>query len=188
MGLHRVRATWKGWLGAPGVSTFYFPSTAAPPIDAVRTFFESIKGILPTGITVQVENTGATIDEATGHLTGTWTAAAQAVVTATGTGSYLTTTGVMIRWQTQAIHGRRMLAGKTFLVPVTAQTLAADGRVAAIPAQTVRTAATTLVGGGQMAVWGRPSAPGKGTLVGSQAPATAAVVTDLPVVLRSRRQ
>lgn len=188
MPLHRVRTTWTGWPGGPGVTTFYFPSTSAPPIDAVNTFWTAIKAYFPAVVKWQVENTGSTINEADGSLVGTWSGPQQTAVFGTGTGTYLTTTGPMITWGTQTVHGRKMLKGRTFLSPFIIAGITPSGRIDSAPYGTIKTAAQNLVAGGRMSVWGRPSQPGKGTLVGQAASIVSADCTDFPAVLRSRRQ
>jgi hypothetical protein len=154
----------------------------------VTAFWTAIKAYFPVAIKWQVENSGSTINEADGSLTGVWTSTAQPAVFGTSATNYVTTTGPMIKWGTQAIHGRRMLAGRTFLTPFIQGAISGTGRIDSAAYGTIQTAAQNLVAGGRMSLWGRPSKPGQGSLVGTAAAITSAKCDDFPAVLRSRRQ
>src|SRR4051795_3578061 len=97
----RMRVAWTGWAGGPGVTTFYAAAAPTPAqLTALRTFIDAIKAQIPTGISLQVENTGQIVDAATGQAVDTWSGAAQTVVNGTGTGSMSSTSGVYFRWNT----------------------------------------------------------------------------------------
>lgn len=202
MSLDRVNVAWQNWPGAPGVSTFFFGSTSQAKQDALRTFFDAIKALIPSGLTIQVPSTGDIIDEATGNITGTWSVATpEAVVTGTGAGAYAGNAGLVVHWLTSTIIGTRRLRGRTFIVPTIATTFETNGSPTATAMSTLSTAATALVTATTpgLSVWSRPVAAhtkydpktGVGTPVAARAGGVGTVsavrVPDLAISLRSRR-
>src|SRR5665811_2634543 len=109
----------QGWTGAPGVSTFYFVDTATA-VDSVRAFFQAMSGDIPSGIDIQVESSGDTLESTTGALTGTWIADPVEVVHCGGGGTYAAPAGAVVDWLTSTIAAGRRLRGRTFIVPLTA--------------------------------------------------------------------
>lgn len=197
--LARIRVTWQNFAGAPGVSTFYSTNTTTPNLGALTTFFGALTSYLPNGLTVQVQNTGDIIDDATGTLTGSWGAATQAVKTGTATGGYTGSTGMIVHWRTAGIHNGRRLRGTTFIVPLSASWLTGNGVVPPTVVSAVKTQADALVTAAstELSVWGRPrkaraagpggkppavdAAPGSSSLI------VGADVPQLAAVLRTRR-
>lgn len=185
--LARVRVAWQNWPGAPGVSTFYLnnPPTQAQ-IDAIRSFFNTLVAMLPSGMTIQVPNVGDVIDDATGHISGAWSVATQpATVTATGTGAYAGSAGMVVHWLTSSILNGRRPRGRTFLVPVVSTQFSTDGSPSSAALTTLAGAATGLLTsvGANMKVWHRPT----NFAGGSSYTVTSSSVPDLSISLRSRR-
>lgn len=195
----RVRVTWSGPKGTPGVTTFFGDGGTVPNIAALQTFFTAIRTFIPTGYTLQVENQGDFVDDGTGELTGTWSAAAQSAIATSGTGGYAAPVGMQVTWLTEGIHNGRRLRGRTFLVPFTA--LGTDGQYLAGAVTALSDAANALrnAAGPKFGVWGRPTFPPTDPAApagtprpapvtqGLWSPWTAHRVTNKPVVLRSRR-
>lgn len=185
MALNRVRTTLTGLGGLPGVSTFYFDSTTTD-MTGVRTFWDSIKGLIPTGVSIAVPNSGDQFTEGTGTITGSWSGPAQATVASTGgAGAYLATAGAMIRWTVAGVVDGRRPIGKTFIVPVSTSVFSSSGTIAAGTVTTVNAAITALLStyGGAMKLWHRPNAKG----AGSQLTILSGQCINKQVVLRSRR-
>ena len=83
----KQQAIWTGFTGAPGYTTWYFDGTTTTNVVQMRTFFDNIKGLLPSTVSVQVQNSGLTINDATGAAVGTWSQASAAIVTGTAVGT-----------------------------------------------------------------------------------------------------
>lgn len=195
--LARVRVAWQNWPGAPGVSTFWGDSVINQSnIDALRTFFNSLVGLLPTGLTIQVPASGDLIDAQTGLISGTWSVGTTPLlVTGAGAGAYAGNAGGIVHWLTNATvtstspkTGKttvRRLRGRTFLVPLIATAYEANGSLAATTLNTIQNAANTFLGAapGAYNVWHRPK-PGQGE---NFSEITSARVPDLAISLRSRR-
>lgn len=187
MPLNRVRVALSGVSGLPGVATHYV-GTSVTDQTAIRTFWDSVKGMFPNGVSIQVANTGDTINEDSGIITGSWAGVAQAVITATGgAGTWNSATGPMVRWNTpQVVNGRRPI-GKTFLVPSPTAIIGSNGQINSTNVTTIQNAATALVValGGELKIFHRPTGtPAHG---GVSCTVTAASVSSKAMVLRSRR-
>ena len=107
MPLNRVRVALTGVSGLPGVATFHFGSSVTD-MTALRTFWDAIKIVFPNTMSIGVPNSGDTIVEDSGQISGAWSGPAQAAVQGTGgVGAYLSTAGAMVRWTTpQVVNGR----------------------------------------------------------------------------------
>lgn len=184
--MQRCRVHWTGFPGAPGVNTLFFDDAPADPAPALHTFFDSIKTLLPTSVTVSIDSTGDLITEATGALAGTWSGTAGASVTGTVSALYAGPTGAVVDLVTSTIVGKRRLQGRMFLVPLTTDCYQADGTIATSALGTLQAAAAALLAstaGTHLVVWHRP----RGGAGGSKAAVTSVRVPDLACVLRSRR-
>jgi len=187
MTLARVRCTWQSWPGAPGVSTFYLdPSPSQATVDSLRTFFNAMIGLLPTGLTINVPGSGDEISESTGAISGTWSVGTVPTsVVGTAAGAYAGNAGAVIHWLTDGVAGNRRVRGRTFLVPLISGAYDATGSLATTTITTLTNAATALIGAnpGLINVWTRPR-PGRS---GLQNAINQVRVPDLAVSLRSRR-
>lgn len=190
----RLSVAWQNWPGAPGVTQLYFDPTTSmqPQVDAVRAFFFSIQGLLPTGLTINVPASGDLLEATTGQISGTWsTATTPLTVTGAGTGNYAGNAGAVVHWLTTTVVDGRRLRGRTFIVPLVAIAYDTAGSLAATANTTLTNAAATLVtsSAGSMQVWHRPAkaTPTKAAHAGSTAVVTSSRVPDLAVSLRSRR-
>lgn len=185
MPLNRVRVALTGVSGLPGVATFHFGSSVTD-MTALRTFWDAVKAVFPNTMVIGVPNSGDTINEDNGQITGAWSGPAQTNVQGTGgVGSYLSTAGAMVRWTTpQVVNGRRPI-GKTFLVPAMTGIFSSSGTIASATLTTIQNAATALVVAyaGELKTYHRPVAGHGG--VGCTVTAGTAIAKQ--VVLRSRR-
>jgi hypothetical protein len=185
MTIDRFRVHWTGFPGAPGVNTLFFADPTDPGT-AFSTFFNSIKALLPTSVTVSFDAAGDKLDEVSGAITGGWTGASGTAITGSVSALYPGPAGAVVILRTNTVINRRRLMGKMFLVPLCNDAYQADGTIATSALGTLQTAADTLLASGVGAnwkVWHRPV----GGTGGSIAAVSAATVTDKVVVLRSRR-
>lgn len=189
--LYRHEALWQGLPGLTGFSTFYSLTAANPA--AIRTFFGAVQALIPTPCTIQVSGSGDTIDEATGTLTGTWTAATPTLVSCTGT-TYAAPCGGLVTWTTSTVRRGRILKGRTFLVPMWSGAYTTAGNIASGNVSTIQAAATALVSAfsGTLVVWGRPildysTKPPTTVAPGVSGVVTGAVAQSKVVTLRTRR-
>lgn len=195
--LNQVRVSWTGFLGAPGVSTFYYPTASPPPIAALRTFFNALGGMLPSKVTTQVAASGQTIDSTDGSLVGTWSAgSAPAPATGGGSTNIMSASGFQVIWGTNEVADGHAVRGRTLFVPAMAAIYDGDGLMI-VGNQTTAAAAATACAGAtpQMAIWHRPKkgpkpsggGPAPITRPGAYALVTTATVPRKAVVLTSRR-
>lgn len=185
--LARVRVAWQGWPGSPGVSTFYLANSPTQlHIDAIRAFFNSLAGSLPTGLTITVPASGDIIDDASGLIVNSWAVVTPpTVVTGTGAGNYAGNAGAVCHWLTSTVLNRRRIRGRTFLVPLVSTAYDTAGSLSSTLITSISAAAATLTSalGTNFRVWHRPAngaAGTNGTVTGFRVP-------DLAVSLRSRR-
>jgi len=152
----------------------------------MQTFWIAVKDRIPAGVSLQVQNSGDVIDEASGELTGGWTGGTPPDPTVgTGSGGYAANAGFLVQWGTGAVVGGHRVKGRTFIVPAIQGAYDGDGTVDAATISIIGVAATTLVTalGGSMRVWHRPVG-GSG---GQALAVTSALVPDRAVQLKSRR-
>jgi len=180
----KVVVVWTGFQGAPGYSVHY--KVAAGIVTSnLRTFYDAVKAYLPAGTSVQVPNQGDVINDANGEITGSWSSAANAVVTGPNSGPYAAGSGAVVRWTTGGIVLGRRVRGRTFLVPLLGSAFQGNGTIDTVPLATIIAAAAALVTAeaGNLLVWHRPIA-GAG---GDSFPVTNSDCPDRSALLRSRR-
>lgn len=192
-----MRVAWTGFNGAPGVSTFY-GLTAGTSLEALHTFFDSIKGVLPEAVHLQIAGEGEFIEDSTGEVTDLWVDDEPAAIVGGGYGSYAGPVGCAVRWTTDTVVDGARLKGHTFLVPLYGNSYDGSGTLSESVLTTVGTAAAALVAanaGGDLVVWHRPrvaraadgSRPAVAARAGSHGLITGSSVPDKAAVLRSRR-
>jgi hypothetical protein len=184
MAIRKIPVAWQTGAGGSGVSVFYSAFGVDPTVE-LGTFFNSIKASFPTSVTWDIPQSGDTIDEATGQITGAWTAGTPNSIAGTGAVAYAAGTGIFVRWQTAGIVNGRRVRGRTFLCPTIVNVYEANGTIVAATLTTTITAANLLVGAGKLVIWHRPSAHGMAdgsmhTIIGSSVP-------DKVTSLRTRR-
>lgn len=201
--LCRVNVAWQNWPGAPGLSQFYFLNSGMQTsVDALRTFYNALSTMLPTGLTIQVPGTGDIINDADGKIVNSWTVTTPpTVVTASGTGTYAGNAGAVVHWLTSGVINGRRIRGRTFLVPLISTQFESNGSLSATALSSIGTAASALRTsvGANFRVWRRPvlahtkydPKTGQPTQVAAVAGSNSDVVNhripDLAISLRSRR-
>lgn len=190
----RVTTLWGGFVGAPGFTSMHFgpgggslTEAADAATAAVRTFWDTIKGNLPSTVTLNVQQEVPFFDIATGHLTSVANSTSPPLVVAgTNSNPVAAPAGAQVLWLTGALRGTRRLRGRTFIVPLSSQAMETNGSLLATFITSLSGAAATLraTAATPMQVWGRPS-PALGA--GFAAPVAGHAVRDKVCVLRSRR-
>jgi len=190
--LHRVRVAWTGGPGGPGVSTFYFGTMSTSYLNALKTFYDTVKAMFPTSISIQVPGAGDTISDVDGKINGVWGNTAPAAVVGTSASGFPGPCGALVRWNSAGIVNGHHVVGKTYLVPLT-QVYDTNGTLIGTNITTIQTAANTFLAamGSDLKVFARPFTPKPGDDAdprdGSSYTVTSCVVPDKTVVLRSRR-
>lgn len=185
--LNRMRCTWTGWSGAPGVTTFYSTggTSSAGFTAAIVGFWQGLQSFLSDQVTITIPNSGDTIDDATGNLVGQWSEGTGATVHGQHVGNISVAQGVLLRWNTGAIHRGRLLRGRTFIVPSSVDAFTVSGVVNQTTIDGYQQAVNALAAGTPgIHIWGRPL---KGQADGMSAKASSGTVSAKPCVLRSRR-
>ena len=183
--MERVVVEWTGATALPGISVFYgAPGTPTLASD-VYTFFDSVKSIIPSSISITVPASGDLIEDSDGSIAGSWSSTGVGTVVCTGGGSYAAGVGARVSWRTNGVRNRRRVRGSTFICPLITNVYEANGTITSAALTTLGNAATALAAGGNLLVWSRPTPPG-----GSDGDSNAvlnAVVPDRVTSLRSRR-
>lgn len=198
--MNRVRVTWTGFIGGPGLSTFYFGSSTTD-MGALKAFMIAMMANVPNAVTGTVPSAGDQINDTDGKIIGNWTGTnGGAFGGAGGATSYSGPSGFCVDWLTSLIVAGRRVQGRTFFVPGSQSLYQTDGTIIDAVRTSLTTAATTFITAyaGEFKVFARPF-PGKPAEVGPPAKpavparvgAAAQVITaripDKAVVLRSRR-
>lgn len=198
----RVRTVWSGFTGAPGYTNFYFRTfTGSEQPGAIPTqaevdaaydktwdFWDTFNAVFPDEVALTVDTVVDIVEDTNGELVSSLTAPPQAIIQGAATGVYSAATGGVIGWTTAEVRNGRRIRGRTFLVPLGGTSFNNTGRLDASIVPVFQGAATVLAATGgpvQFGVWARPSGPN--AVDGQWAPTTGARVTNLPAVLRSRR-
>lgn len=202
MALHRVNVAWQNWPGAPGLTTLFVTDATQAKIDAIRTFFNAIAGMIPSGLTIQVPSSGDEIDLGTGEIVNAWSVGTTpTVVTGSGAGAYAGNAGMVVHWLTSIVVGGRRIRGRTFIVPVISTQFETNGSPTSAAISTLYTAANnmSIALGNSLVVFSRPVKahtkynPKTGTPTavaahgGTSASVSSVRVPDLAISLRSRR-
>ena len=195
MAFTQFRWDWNGWGGGPGVTLFRVAqNTDSTQTDsaaaAQKAFWEAIKGYLPTTVTLTCAPTVSVINDGDGSLVEQRSiATVPAVTTGTSPAVYTAVAGACLVWKTNTSTGRRLLQGRTFLVPLTSGAFDASGKVAVTVRNGILNAAATYITRvgtgvpGRPVVWHRPK-PG---VSGYSADVTNAQLNILGAELTRRR-
>lgn len=186
--IKRVRVGWSGaGVVGPGVSTFYYVSTATGFPADLMTFFTAVRALVPDSVQWNIPNSGDTISVETGRPTGTWSDSGGGNLVATGNSAFVMGTGVRIKWPTgQIINGRRVV-GATFIVPLSSNQFEGSGAILGTALTTLQAAASALATAGiaKRVIWHRPTSVAAAN--GNVGAVTVAQVPDAVSWLRSRR-
>jgi len=183
--INRVRIAWSGFIGSPGVSTFYCLDPL-PFRAALWTFMQAFAGSLPSDVTLTMEPEGDVLDPLTGDVVNSYTDPNVYTCPGTGgTGAYAAPVGVVAHWLTGTIINGHRLRGRTYIVPTKGSLFDFTGTVNPTDLAAIRSWCVTLVtsAAANFIVWSRPTA----VHAGGYAVVTGSSVPDLAAVLTSRR-
>lgn len=196
MAMQRVRVLWQNWPGSPGYTNFY-TSISLASVAPFVTFFDAIKALIPSPITITVPSSGDIVNEATGQILSVWTTTGGGVVNCTGPTVYSGPSGAVAEWSTSGIVAGRRVLGKTYLVPLANTVYDAQGNIATASLSVLQAAAGALQSalGNNLLVWSRPFEPDPDRVppdtrparAGTSWPVISARVPDLAAVMKSRR-
>ena len=194
--IDRVRVALTGFPGGPGVATMYGLSGPAL-FPFVVALWGHLAVVMPPDVSIRVEPSGDTINDADGTLTGGWSIAPVTGVVGAAAGAYAAPAGACITWLTSDILDHHRVKGRTFVVPLGLANYEADGTLTSGTATGLATAGAEFVTGtaGNAVVWHRPrkaraatlTLPARVARVGGHAIITGSRVADKVAVLRSRR-
>ena len=198
----QVTWKWGGTTGGTGYTNLYYQGTSLDATEALaaatksRLLFDGVKSLLATRITLNLQTDVRLINDVTGDLINIFTVSGITQVTGTaGVSYYAGASGACVDWLTSVLHGKHLMVGRTFIVPLYATGYDTDGSIAGTALTTLATAAENMrtATGPTFGVWGRPrkaktvdgvTIP---ALTGLFAPALSSRIPDKAVVLRSRR-
>lgn len=193
----KVQIVMTGFTGAPGLITLYWNGAAAgsftsadatSAVAACYALLMAVRTGFPGACVMQVGSAVETVEASTGQLIGVVQGTPVGTVSGTGTGNTLSAEGPLLQWLTNDVSGRRLVRGRTFIVPSSTSALASGGTI--LPAFTTLAlagmAAYIATAGPSPVVWHRPvpfATGGNGTAH----EITAYGVAPNVAVLRSRR-
>lgn len=193
----RIQVILTGFSGAPGLINLYWNGAtsgaftagdATTAVAAARALLDAIKAGFSASCTMQVQANVETMDAQTGQLVGVVAAAPVAAVLGTGSGTTLVAEGPLLQWLTGDVVGRRLVRGRTFVVPSASSALVTGGQVLGSFVAAALAAMATYIAtvGPSPVIWHRP-VPFSTGANGSAHEIIAAGVPLTVAVLRSRR-
>lgn len=195
----QIVTTHAGLAGLPGYTSFFFfgdpinTATVNSALTNTYNFWNSVKPLLPTGWNASFGTDVNILDPASGDLIRVMGGTSPGSLTAAVSAPYASGIGCCVTWATAAVHGRKRLRGRTFIVPLQSAQYDSNGNIVDSSLTTIRAAAATLQGVANFGVWGRPrdadpdATPPVTALTGAWSAATAYSVRDKVAILRSRR-
>lgn len=196
-----VRTEWDGTSGGPGLTQLAFlgngeftAANAQAAVNAVRKFWDSLKGYLPDELKLNVMPTVDIYNETDAQLTGSVVApVVPTQVAGTSASSYAGGAGMKVNWNTGVIRNGRRVKGATFIVPAASTVYTSNGTISAITVTGINTACNTLMadvtaGGTALLVWSRPLVVGGViTRTGATAGVISGTTNPKSAILRGRR-
>lgn len=193
MAVYRVKCRWSGFSGAPGYTILHFDAPTEPTVagaqavyDNAYAFIGGISSLLPSVVSITLENNVEVIDQTTNELTNVLSVVAKSAHVGTTTGGFSSATGACIIWETGEVRNGRRVRGRSFIVPMAGTHYDVDGTLKTTALTDLQDAAAVLTGGGfSFGVLARPTAVGAAD--GSFHTASSGRISDKTAVLRSRR-
>lgn len=183
--LERVVVEWTGATALPGISVFYGNPSVPTLANEVYDFFDAIKDLIPSAISLNIPSSGDIIDDTDGALAGTWSTTGVGTLAMTGFGAYAAGVGARVIWRTNGVRNRRRVRGSTFVCPLITNVYESNGTITSAALTQLETAAGVLASAGTLAVWSRPTSVGAAD--GASNTVLSAQVPDRVTSLRSRR-
>ena len=194
--IERVRVALTGFIGAPGVCTFYgLNATALYP--EIVNLWGGLALKMPSRVSIKVENSGDALEDTTGAVVGSWSIASATGVAGADNGPYAAPIGACLTWLTETILDRHRIKGRTFVVPLGDSQYAQDGTLqdATVVDLSALCATYVTAGTANALIWHRPvtaraatpTRPARVARAGGHGIITGSRVKDQVAVLRSRR-
>lgn len=197
--MQRTQVIWRGFIGAPGYSTFYTrvsdPSQHDTRLAAetLRDAFTALAPRFPSDIRFTFPQETELIEDTTGEMVDLMTMEPLvAGVQGMAGGPYSAASGAAIEWRTLGVRRGRRVRGRTFFVPLANTTYEDDGTLTSALIGGLEDFAEEISDplGPQFLVWSRPVRDEEtGAILdeGSSHRITSGSVRDRVAVLRSRR-
>lgn len=159
MQLNRVVVSWAGTpIVGLAVNVLHYAGDTGPSNPAaIKTAYQTLAGILSTGVTITVPDSGEVLEDTTGILESVWTGTGGGNVVGTAGGVVAAGVGACITWKTGGIIDGRRLRGRTFIVPLSSTAYEANGTLTAAAITALNNFGTSLMASGPLAVWHRPT-------------------------------
>lgn len=193
--LHRVRISWTGYPGSPGLSTFFFRAAAPPTLADAQTVADRCRAallvlapLIPNTVTMTVQSVVDTINDERGTLDSSFGVTPPAPVAGSNVAALgATFVAAGLELNTGTIVAGRRLRGRSFISPLPVAFAGLQAPNSSV-LTTVQAYGVALVGASPplalpLTVWSRPTA----TRLGSSAQCTSTSVAPGWFVLRSRR-
>lgn len=199
-----IKTAWAGTSGGPGLTqlairepsgVFATEASTQACVNAVRTFWDSIKGNLPNEILLTVQPTVDWYSEVDGVLQGSITVpTVPTSIGGTDVNQFSMASGMKCNLHTGVIrHGRRV-RGSFYVVPAALGTFTTSGTIASGVRTSVNTAMATMrtsinASGLEWCVWSREreATATKPYRAGATAAVTIAETNEKAAILRGRR-
>jgi hypothetical protein len=200
----RTRVAYEGWVGGPGLTTFYhLPATAESDfsqaqVDAalarVRTFCNAMQAYYANGVQPTINPQVDILAANDGSLTGAYVGAVGGVISSSAAGvPYAPAVAILTKWKTAGIVHGHAVKGRTFISPLAAG-MVSSGVVIGAAISGIPSLAAPLITGAaaepRLCIWSRPVKVGTPTVPvrdGSAWLVTGCSVPSKLAVLRSRR-
>lgn len=160
MRLNRLVLAWNGpQVVGGGVTVLHFEGAegAVPDLAAIKAAVTAYAPNIPTGVSINVPNSGDVIEDTTGDLVDVWTGTGGGTVAGTATTPAPAGVGLCINWLTGGIVNGRRLRGRTFLVPIAGNSYDPDGTLTSGALGQAVIFADAILASGGLAVWHRPT-------------------------------
>jgi len=202
--MYRIRVATSGWVGGPGLNTFYYQDAADPTVhnstgaqacvDNVHAALQVLAPLRPTSHSTLVSPEVDVLDPSNGELQASYVATGPAAIGGAGGGSYnAIAIGLLCRLVTAGIVAGHRVKGRAFFSPITPDP-EANGTPLASAITIVQNTGDALrfTAGNveELVVWSRPVTVATETVdvrSGSAHVVDSVVCPDKYVVLRSRR-
>lgn len=199
--VYRFKVLLSGWIGGPGQNTWHMcqagelggadESDLEGMATDIAAVYNAIQGYIVGGIAIDLSPVVEGFDIATGQLLSVSGITPPSVPDGGGTQKALSrATQATMRLKTDAIRGNRVLQGRHFLGPITADSIGDDGQVTATVQTVFRQAyggVTDIAGDARLVVWGQPNPKVPALSVGKIGYVQSVLTNSVPGTLRSRK-
>lgn len=201
MAIGIVRTAWAGTSGGPGLTqlavregggAFWTTTQAQNAVNAVRTFWDTVKGQMPDDVAFTVSPVVDIYNEVDGELISSVSApTAPTSVTGTSAAVFSMASGMKVNLNTGVIRFGRRVRGSIYLVPASSVCYGANGLVLSTSRTAINAAASNLMSGLstsglEWCVYSRPKT-GVNPRVGATSLITGVETSEKVAILRGRR-